>query len=70
MGSLPHVYVSVVGHGLAKDHLHVHVVARHPETPDDVRGLDAVASWDGKPMIGEDEIAKLAAALRDVYLPA
>jgi histidine triad (HIT) family protein len=40
----PRVYLATIGHGV--DHLHVHLLPRWPETPDDV-AWHAVDEWPG-----------------------
>ena len=55
------VYVATVGHGV--DHLHVHLLPRWPETPDDVRWVE-VDEWDGARRLSAEEIAALMDDLR------
>jgi diadenosine tetraphosphate (Ap4A) HIT family hydrolase len=56
-----HVYVATVGHGVA--HLHVHLLPRWPETPDDVAWY-AVDDWSGARRGGEAEIVSIVTSLR------
>ena len=55
------VYVATVGHGI--DHLHVHVLARWPGTPEEVpwHGVD---EWEGAARGGPAEIEQIVASLR------
>lgn len=54
------VYTATIGHGV--DHLHVHVVPRWPETPDDV-AWDRVDEWPGARRVDAAAAAELAARL-------
>lgn len=56
-----HVFAAVIGTGTP--HLHVHLVARYPETPRDVpwHGVD---EWEGARRGGAREVAELVARLR------
>ncbi|HEV2428016.1 MAG TPA: HIT family protein [Acidimicrobiales bacterium] len=57
------VYTATIGHGV--EHLHVHVIARWPETPDDV-AWNAVDEWPGARRLDADGVAALAARLAGV----
>ena len=56
-----HVYLMRLGDGWP--HLHYHLVPRYPGTPKDYRGLE-VRDWPGVPRCGWEEIAAIAAQLR------
>ncbi len=56
-----HVYAFVLGHHV--DHLHVHLVARHPGTPREYWG-GRVDEWPDAPKGDEAQIAALVARLR------
>lgn len=55
------VYVATVGHHV--DHLHVHLLPRWPETPDEVP-WHAVDDWNGARRVTPAEIEELVAGLR------
>ncbi|MGD0439339.1 MAG: HIT family protein [Acidimicrobiales bacterium] len=61
------VYVATIGHRVG--HLHVHLLARWPGTPDDVP-WHAVDEWDGARRGGASEIALLVESLRVRIEPA
>lgn len=61
------VDVATIGHGV--DHLHVHLVARWPGTPDDI-AWHGVDDWPGARRGGSAEVAESVAGLRAAgYLP-
>lgn len=55
------VYVATVGHGV--DHLHVHLIPRWPEVPDDVPWIE-VDEWEGAPRLAADDVAPLMERLK------
>lgn len=55
-----HVYAAVIGHDVA--HLHLHVIARHPGTPE-AYWFARVDEWPDGPRGGHDELARLAGRL-------
>ena len=56
-----HVYAAVIGHGV--DHLHLHLIARHPGTPRDY-WWTAVDEWPDAPRGDADAVAAFVARLR------
>jgi len=58
-----HVYVFTIGHLVP--HLHIHVVARYPGTPEEYWGGKRLAEWPGAPLISEAAVRELALRLRN-----
>jgi diadenosine tetraphosphate (Ap4A) HIT family hydrolase len=56
-----HVYAAVIGHGV--DHLHLHLIARHPGTPREF-WWTRVDEWREAPRGGADDVAALADRIR------
>lgn len=56
-----HVYAAVIGHGV--DHLHLHLLARHPGTPREY-WWTAVDEWPDAPRGDAREVAAFVAHLR------
>jgi diadenosine tetraphosphate (Ap4A) HIT family hydrolase len=56
-----HVYILRLGHSW--EHFHIHLVARHPGTPEQYRGLE-VEDWHGAPMADHARLAASVAAMR------
>lgn len=56
-----HVYVFTIGHLVP--HLHIHVVARYPETPEQYWGGKQVSEWPGAPMLDFASVLSLATLL-------
>jgi diadenosine tetraphosphate (Ap4A) HIT family hydrolase len=52
---------AAVGHGVP--HFHLHVLARYPDTPSDLRWHE-VDEWEGAPRGGADEIAATVDRIR------
>ncbi|WP_108669943.1 HIT family protein [Peribacillus acanthi] len=57
-----HIYSLVSGNSVP--HLHMHIVARYPNTPEDYWGPMAVYNWPEAPMGNNDEVVKLCERLR------
>jgi histidine triad (HIT) family protein len=55
-----YVFAAVIGTGVP--HFHLHLLARYPQTPSDVRWHE-VDEWDGAPRGGYDDVAALTARL-------
>jgi diadenosine tetraphosphate (Ap4A) HIT family hydrolase len=55
-----YVFAAVIGTGVP--HFHLHLVARYPHTPSDVRWHE-VDEWEGAPRGGYDDVAALTARL-------
>jgi histidine triad (HIT) family protein len=60
-----HVYSFVFGDGQVR-HLHVHLVPRYPDTPEEYRGL-RVTEWPGAPRGGVDEMTAVCERLRAYF---
>lgn len=58
-----HVYSLVSGNSVP--HLHMHLVARYPNTPEDYWGPMAVYDWEHAPMGNNDEVINLCNRLRE-----
>lgn len=58
-----HIYSFVSGN--AVPHLHMHLVARYPGTPQEYWGPSEVYDWEGAPMGDNDEVVRLCDRLRD-----
>jgi diadenosine tetraphosphate (Ap4A) HIT family hydrolase len=56
-----HVYAAVIGHGV--DHLHLHLIARYPDTPREY-WWTRVDEWPDAPRGGAEEIAAFMDRLR------
>jgi diadenosine tetraphosphate (Ap4A) HIT family hydrolase len=56
-----HVYAAVIGHGV--DHLHLHLIARRPETPREY-WWTRVDEWPDAPRGGARAVAELAERIR------
>ncbi|MCF6409569.1 HIT family protein [Pseudalkalibacillus salsuginis] len=57
-----HVYALVSGNSVP--HLHLHLVARYPNTPEEYWGPMDVYDWDKAPMGEEEEVVQLCNRLR------
>lgn len=58
-----HVYALVSGNSVP--HLHMHLVARYPGTPEEHWGPMDVYDWEKAPMVGEEEIVSLCMRLKE-----
>lgn len=57
-----HVYVFTIGHLVP--HLHIHVIARYPGTPEQYWGGKQVSEWPEAPLIGQAAVSELALRLQ------
>ena len=57
----PHVYAATIGHRV--EHLHVHLLPRWPETPENL-AWNQVDEWDDARRLGPKEIVQLMDELR------
>jgi diadenosine tetraphosphate (Ap4A) HIT family hydrolase len=59
-----YVFAAVIGTGVA--HFHLHLLARYPQTPPEVRWHE-VDDWEGAPRGGYDDVAALTARLAATF---
>lgn len=57
-----HIYALVSGNSVP--HLHLHLVPRYPNTPEEFWGPTAVYDWEEAPMGGNDKVVELCERIR------
>lgn len=58
-----HIYALVSGNSVP--HLHLHLVPRYPNTPEEFWGPMAVYDWEEAPMGGNDKVVELCERIKD-----
>jgi len=59
-----HVYALVSGNSNSVPHLHLHLVARYPNTPEEFWGPMEVYDWAEAPMGGNDEVIEICRRIK------
>lgn len=58
-----HVYAQVLGDGVP--HLHLHLIARYPNTPEEFWGPTKVYEWDESPFGNSSDVAKVSHRIKN-----